>query len=283
MIKINGAAFFAEYEKMRTLVVSENIKGDGNYDVSFNTISGIHISGYVSGSEIEGFDTVGSITVYNATINNGNEFFTITISSESIKEFTNDCELFCIEEITRYSVDTDVVSTKTPLYLINNKTGEELVARYTEAKTFGGISFDSFDKRIIVKPSDIIDGNVEIYIIDSPSEHKCTCSCKCKTESPEERNLITPLEAEPYNGKVLEIKFRTGKRDDSFDSFSSVLCAMHNSMKGQTDYINSNILVSADENGDEAILTLCIDDCENIDAVIRGLEGFVYRLKSIFE
>ena len=153
MIKINGAAFFAEYEKMRTLVVSENIKGDGNYDVSFNTISGIHISGYVSGSEIEGFDTVGSITVYNATINNGNEFFTITISSESIKEFTNDCELFCIEEITRYSVDTDVVSTKTPLYLINNKTGEELVARYTEAKTFGGISFDSFDKRIIVKPS----------------------------------------------------------------------------------------------------------------------------------
>ena len=58
---------------------------------------------------------------------------------------------------------------------------------------------------------------------------------------------------------------------------------MHNSMKGLADYINSNVVVSADEDGDEAILTFCIDDCENIDAVIRGLEGFIYRLKSIFE
>ena len=280
MIKINGTSFFSEYEEIKTIVLSENIEGDDDYFVSLNTMSGLHIEGTVSGSELEGRDTVGSITLYGAVINNNSERFNITIMSESIKEFTNDCELFCIEEITRYSVDTDVVSTKTPLYLINNKTGEELVARYTEAKTFEGISFDSFDKRVIVKPSDIIDGIIELYIIDSP-DHKCTCcSCECKRESSE---IELPPLGEPYNGKVLEIKYRTGTRDDSFDSFSSVLCAMHNSMKGQTDYINSNIVVSADEDGDEAILTLCIDDCENIDSVIRGLEGFVYRLKSIFE
>ena len=185
MIKIKAPSFFSEYEEIKTIVISENIEGNDDYFVSLNTMSGLHIEGTVSGSELEGRDTVDNITLYGAVINNNSERFNITLLSESIKEFTNDCEL-CIEEITRYSIDTDVVSTKTPLYMINHKTGEELVVRYSEAKTFEGISFDSFDKRVIVKPSDIIDGIIELYIIDSP-DHKCTCtcSCECKKESSE--------------------------------------------------------------------------------------------------
>ena len=83
-----------------------------------------------------------------------------------------------------------------------------------------------------------------------------------------------------YNGPTLNIEFKT----DDGDLHKDILGTMHNTFKGNQDYIDSNIVVSESfDNGNIAGTYVCLDDVKDKDALSSKLSELGVNINETYK